>query len=852
MSNYNSDLLVLSQQESIDKQDIAIGVFPKSGIDTTTVDSVVGTNQRAEPVSVQLADTNQSIPVIYGIRSVQPILVKAALDSTGLKLILSYVVCEGEINGFFRLRLDGQYHNFGSTLNNAVATAITGPYANYVRAEISTGTTAGRASTLASPSTLYEGLCMLFLELTRTSTGYPFKDVPQVDIEVFGRKVLDVANIGNPRAYSTNPADIIYDYLTNGYFGKGLATTQIDIASFQTAKSKYNELIAPFSGQPTTTSYMVMNMVIDTANTVRENIERMLGSCISRLVYANGKYYLVVMDAGDTTALGTTAQVQAQFDTNTVFSDVVVQYGGKETRFNSVIARYDDVDASFLERQVNFPTDATNSFLVEDKNEPLVEEIYLHAVTDPYRARNIAQHILRKSRRSAKVTFTASKEAWKLLPGDIIDITWDLPAFTNSLLRIISMTWQDGLVQIEAETHQTSSYMPFALQRRVAPPLQPLLPGQRLVGDSGIIRPDTPFGLSPPTTAPSPGDPGSPTVPGLPSPIGPDTKDPSNVIDVGAITPIVGTAGRLAFGDWYATNNANTTTTVWARYDPPTNSANANMPLHGQGYGGSMIEGYGPSPTRLASPGLVSNYSGSTPIKCWQFNVHISSLNNLYFVPGRYIGVQWKLASEAANRFRSSSIGIRRGGSQVTVANYYWDITGASTTTTLETFLGNGYGLSLISTEQNASGVGIGYHQYSEVSKRTYYYYDALGLLQTARLDWATVPLPYFEQCEYNYVKDYLGLRLPGTVAEEVLFRKPFMPVFSRDAKASGLTLRFYTFDATATGSLYNVRPLGASSYNFTWDRATTYTDSNPGLVKARQFWARLYPADALLWTTKS
>jgi len=849
MSNYSSDLFVASEQDAISKKDIAIGVFANSGIDTKTVDNVVSNTQRAEPISVQLSDTNQAIPVIYGIRSVQPILVKAALDSTGLKLILSYVVCEGEVNGFFRLRLDGQYHNFGSTLNNSVGTAITGPYATFVRAEISTGTTAGRSSTLASPSTLYEGLCMLFLELTRDSTGFPFKDVPQVDIEVFGRKVLDVANIANPRAYSTNPADVIFDYLTNSYFGKGLAQSQIDIASFQTAKIKYNELIAPFAGQPTTVSYMVMNTVIDTANTVRENLDRMLGSCLSRLVYANGKYYLAVMDSGDATALGTTAQVQAQFDTNTVFSDVVVQYGNKETRFNSVIARYDDIDLSFRERQINFPTDSTNTFLAEDKNEPLVEEIYLFGVTDPYRARNIAQHVLRKSRRSAKVSFTASKETWKLLPGDIIDITWDIPAFSNSLLRITSMTWEDGLVRIEAETHQTSSYMPFAMQRRVRPPEQPLLPGQRLVGDSGVIRPDTPFGLVPPGTAPAPGDPGSPQVPGRPSPIGPDTKDPSNVIDIGAITPIVGTAGRLAFGDYFATNNSATTTTTWARHDPPTNSADSNMLIHGLGNGSPMLEGFGPSPTAVASPQQTSRYRSTTPIKAWQFFIHISSLNNLFFVAGKFIGLQWKLASEAANRFRSTTIGQTRGGA-VTVTNFYWDITGANTTTTLETFAGNLFGLFLSSTQQNASGLGLGHHMFSEVSKRTYNYYDNLGLLQTARLDKAAVPLPYYEQCHFDYVKDYLGLRRPSTLTEEMLVRRPFMPVLNRTAKASGLTIRFYTFDTSAAGGVLNVRPLGATSYNFTWDRASTFASTSPGLVKAKQFFSRLYPADS--WTTSS
>ena len=856
MSNYTSDLLIQTLQEPVDSKDIAIGVFSNNGIDTTAINTVKTYNQDSRPIAVQLQDTNQSIPVIYGIRSIEPILVNANLDSTGLKLTLAYVVCEGEVNGFFRLKLDEVYHTFGSTLNNAVASAVTGPYAGFVRAELRTGTLSGAAATLvagAYGNTKYEGLCMLFLELRRDSvSGGPFTEIPSVKIEVFGRKVLDVDNTANARAYSTNPADVIYDYLTNAYFGKGIATASVNIASFQTAKDKYAELIAPYAGQAVTLALQTMNIVVDTKDTIRNNIDKMLGSVNSRLVYAGGQYYLVVMDAGDTTALGTTAQVQAQFTTATVFSDMAVQYGGKETRYNSVIARYDDIDAGFIERQTAFPVvTATNTFLAEDKNESLVQEIYLSGVIDAYRARNIAQHVLLKSRRSAKVSFTATKEAWKLLPGDIIDITWDLPAFTNTLLRVTALTWSNGLVTIEAEVHATSNYMPFTLLRRIAPPQQGLLPGQALVGNPGIIQPDTPFGLVPPTAPPSPGDPGTPATPAVPNL--PNTPSATNVINIGALSAITGTGGQAAFGGWLATNNSTTTTTSWSRTGAVTNSGNTSMRIEPQSNGRAMIEGYGPSPTALAQPGAEQRYNNSTPIKIWRFGVNIASLNNLYFFPGRYIGVQYKLAGEAESRFRSSTMGRTTGG-QAEVVNYYWSPQNYGRQNVVrERFLGNAYGLSLESTVNTSTEVPPGYHQSGAISPRTYRYYDTNGILQQASLEQTWCPLAYVEQCEYSQVLNYFGIGVPRNQIESDQNRRTFMPINDRNAKATGISLRFYTYNVNSAFTAINsVQLLGDSSYSFVWDRASTLTSSEAGIVLSRLHWARLYPADASLWSTKS
>jgi hypothetical protein len=415
------------------------------------------------------------------------------------------------------------------------------------------------------------------------------------------------------------------------------------------------------------------------------------------------------------------------------------------------------------------------------------------------------------------------------------------------------MTWSNGLVQIEAETHQTSNYMPFSLLRRIAPPTQPLLPGQGLVGNSGIIQPDTPFGLLPPTAAPSPGDPGTPATPAVPNL--PNTPSATNVINIGALSAITGTGGQAAFGGWLATNNTATTTTTWSRTGGVTNSANTEMRIEPQNNGRAMIEGYGRSPTALAYPGGGEHrYNNSTPIKIWRFGINISSLNNLYFFPGRYIGVQWKLASEPESRFRSSTIGRGAGGGGAEVVNYFWNPQNYGRQNVIkERFSGNGYGLILESTQNTSTEVPPGYHQSGYISPKTYRYYDVNGILRDAALESTWVPLTYVEQCEYSAAMDYFGIGLPSNQTQVDQNRRAFMPVFNRDAKASGLTLRFYTYNVNSAFTFINsVQLLGDSSYNFTWDRTSTNSSTEAGLVLSRTYWARLYPADATLWTSKS
>jgi hypothetical protein len=211
------------------------------------------------------------------------------------------------------------------------------------------------------------------------------------------------------------------------------------------------------------------------------------------------------------------------------------------------------------------------------------------------------------------------------------------------------------------------------------------------------------------------------------------------------------------------------------------------------------------------------------------------------------------LASEPESRFRSSTIG-RTGGAQAEVVNYFWNPQNYGRQNVIkERFVGSAFGLSRESTVNTSTEVPPGYHQSGYISPRPYRYYDVNGILRDAQLEGTWVPLTYVEQCEYSAAMDYFGIGLPSDQSMVDRNRRAFMPVFNRDAKASGLTLRFYTYNVNSAFTAINsVQLLGDSSYNFTWDRTSTNTSTDAGIVLDRTYWARLYPADASLWTSKS
>ena len=90
------------------------------------------------------------------------------------------------------------------------------------------------------------GICYIAAAFDYDKKGM-YKGVPQITVQVKGKKVYDPRS--DTTAWSSNAALCFLDYIQNDEYGKGLATADINMTTFETAADKCDALQnQPFYG----------------------------------------------------------------------------------------------------------------------------------------------------------------------------------------------------------------------------------------------------------------------------------------------------------------------------------------------------------------------------------------------------------------------------------------------------------------------------------------------------------------------------------------------------------------------------------------------------------------------------
>ena len=87
------------------------------------------------------------------------------------------------------------------------------------------------------------------------------------------------------------------DYLRNERYGKGIATSEIDLQSFYDASQVCITQVTPFSGASDINIFDT-NAVIDTSQKIIDNVRDILRGCRGYLPYVQGKYKLIIETTG--------------------------------------------------------------------------------------------------------------------------------------------------------------------------------------------------------------------------------------------------------------------------------------------------------------------------------------------------------------------------------------------------------------------------------------------------------------------------------------------------------------------------------------------------------------------------
>ena len=413
-----------------------------------------------------------NIPVVYGERLLGG--TRVFLETSGTDnefLYMALILCEGEINSIEQIRVDDKVVTFDGAFADNTQRSVDSSDGNFYKDSVSyitiephLGTDSQSASSLLSTLSSWgsnhklSGLAYLALKFKWNQDV--FSGIPKVQAKIKGKKVVTLAsNLSESSAtFSANPAFCLLDYLRNTRYGKGLATTDIDLQSFYDASQVAVTQVTPYSGA-SDINIFDCNAVLDTSKKIIENTRTLLRGCRGFLPYSSGKYKLV---------LETTGSASITLTEDDIFGGFSLASEDKNNKYNRVIVSFVNPDRNFQVDEVQFPpiddsglasADQHATMKTADGGFLLEGRFDFQTLTSPYQAEEMAEVILRRSREALKFNINASGNAYDLAIGDIVNITHASIGFSAKAFRVNSMSFnEDFTVGLNLIEHQDAHY----------------------------------------------------------------------------------------------------------------------------------------------------------------------------------------------------------------------------------------------------------------------------------------------------------------------------------------------------------------------------------------------------------
>jgi len=443
-----------------------------------------GTNDFEETergILLNKQSNNACVPVIYGERLVggtRVFIETSGTDNTYLYVAL--VLSEGEVNSIEQIRVDDKVVTFDGALTHGTTREVASSDSNFYKDSTShiqiqafMGTDDQVASSVLTPLSSWgsnhklSGICYLALRFKWNQDV--FGGIPVVQAKVKGKKIVTLAsNLSEQTAsFSTNPAFCLLDYLRNERYGKGIATSSLNLQSFYDASQVCVTQVTPFSGG-SDINLFDCNAVVDTSKKVIDNVRDIIKGMRGYLPYVQGKYKLVIETTG-------TASVSLTED------DIIGGYAlaspTKNSKFNRVIVSFINPDRNFQVDEIQFPpiddsglasADQHATMKTADGGFLLEHRADFRTITSPYQAEEMAEIILRRSRESLGLSINCGFKAYELHIGDIVNVTLSSLGFSSKAFRVLSMTFrEDYTIDLNLVEYQASHYT-FATKGQVS------------------------------------------------------------------------------------------------------------------------------------------------------------------------------------------------------------------------------------------------------------------------------------------------------------------------------------------------------------------------------------------------
>lgn len=352
---------------------------------------------------------SQAIPIIYGTMRVGGNQVYANTSGVDNKFLhVVQTLCEGEIDSVTTVYLDDK--DLTDSFYSGVASheVATGTLSQSVNATLKSAVPAWNDAMIGTA----------YIYLTLTFDQNKFQNIPPITALVKGKKLFDPRD--SSTAYSENPALVIYDLLNNADYGMGFGVSLLDLQSFIDAANFCD------------TNNLTFNGVLRNQENALDIIEKCLLNFRGHIVYTDGLYKLRIYNFdAPVMSIGQNDVIDGTFNfTLPEFANMP----------NKLKVKYIDTGENYIVSEFDFAIDTVTS----DDGIERINELNLIGTASYQQAVDLATYYYERERLNVSYNAVIVSKGLALEPGDITTMTHDLPAWTDHLIRILDITYNEN------------------------------------------------------------------------------------------------------------------------------------------------------------------------------------------------------------------------------------------------------------------------------------------------------------------------------------------------------------------------------------------------------------------------
>jgi len=368
----------------------------------------------------------KKLPVVYGTAFVRGTRVFAGVSGTSREyLYLAVAFCEGPINGFKNIYVDGT--NITDSKFSGLVSYTT--YEGYTWQSADNDLINNFASIGYGSFHKLTGIAYVVCRFTYDEDV--FSSFPNLTAEVEGKLVKQSLWGGaGPLDFLKTPADVLADYMTNPIYGAGIDRGHLawmDSLEYNTVADQ--SIVDNLTDNNYIQKYEV-NAVLDTSKTLLYNIKQILISCFGSLIYQSGWYWLV---PGEQQNYNYATLTQKSI----INGSIKIGYPSRRNRFNKI-------KATFINSRKDYKpwvyTEEVSQYLDIDQDIDNTKEITVKHDNNPYRVQQWAQMYLKKSRQG--LTFECELEPnWAYATiGNVYLVTHPTPGWISKPFTLTKLT----------------------------------------------------------------------------------------------------------------------------------------------------------------------------------------------------------------------------------------------------------------------------------------------------------------------------------------------------------------------------------------------------------------------------